>query len=280
MLVNSKEILEKAKQGNYAVPHFNINNLEWTRYILEEMQELNSGVILGVSEGAIKYMGGVNVVTNLVKSLIKDLNIQIDVVLHLDHGSSFEICQKCIDAGFTSVMIDASHYPLLKNIEITKKVVEYAHDKNVTVEAEIGQIGGTEDGMEGKNYNAKLEDVIALVNSTHIDSVAPALGSVHGLYKGKPNLDFITMKKISEKVSIPLVLHGGTGIPDNLIQEAIKNGINKININTELQIAWANEVRKFLKENETVYDPRKVISSGEKAVKNVVKEKTKLFKNI
>ncbi len=280
MLVNSKEILEKAKQGNYAVPHFNINNLEWTRYILEEMQELNSGVILGVSEGAIKYMGGVNVVTNLVKSLIKDLNIQIDVVLHLDHGSSFEICQKCIDAGFTSVMIDASHYPLLKNIEITKKVVEYAHDKNVTVEAEIGQIGGTEDGMEGKNYNAKLEDVIALVNSTHIDSVAPALGSVHGLYKGKPNLDFITMKKISENVSIPLVLHGGTGIPDNLIQEAIKNGINKININTELQIAWANEVRKFLKENETVYDPRKVISSGEKAIKNVVKEKTKLFKNI
>lgn len=280
MLVNSKEILEKAKQGNYAVPHFNINNLEWTRYILEEMQELNSGVILGVSEGAIKYMGGVNVVTNLVKSLIKDLNIQIDVVLHLDHGSSFEICQKCIDAGFTSVMIDASHYPLLKNIEITKKVVEYAHDKNVTVEAEIGQIGGTEDGMEGKNYNAKLEDVIALVNSTHIDSVAPALGSVHGLYKGKPNLDFITMKKISENVSIPLVLHGGTGIPDNLIQEAIKNGINKININTELQIAWANEVRKFLKENETVYDPRKVISSGEKAVKNVIKEKTKLFKNI
>lgn len=280
MLVNSKEILEKAKQGNYAVPHFNINNLEWTRYILEEMQELNSGVILGVSEGAIKYMGGVNVVTNLVKSLIKDLNIQIDVVLHLDHGSSFEICQKCIDAGFTSVMIDASHHPLLKNIEITKKVVEYAHDKNVTVEAEIGQIGGTEDGMEGKNYNAKLEDVIALVNSTHIDSVAPALGSVHGLYKGKPNLDFITMKKISENVSIPLVLHGGTGIPDNLIQEAIKNGINKININTELQIAWANEVRKFLKENETVYDPRKVISSGEKAVKNVVKEKTKLFKNI
>lgn len=280
MLVNSKEILEKAKQGNYAVPHFNINNLEWTRYILEEMQELNSGVILGVSEGAIKYMGGVNVVTNIVKSLIKDLNIQIDVVLHLDHGSSFEICQKCIDAGFTSVMIDASHYPLLKNIEITKKVVEYAHDKNVTVEAEIGQIGGTEDGMEGKNYNAKLEDVIALVNSTHIDSVAPALGSVHGLYKGKPNLDFITMKKISDNVSIPLVLHGGTGIPDNLIQEAIKNGINKININTELQIAWANEVRKFLKENETVYDPRKVISSGEKAIKNVVKEKTKLFKNI
>lgn len=280
MLVNSKEILEKAKQGNYAVPHFNINNLEWTRYILEEMQELNSDVILGVSEGAIKYMGGVNVVANLVKSLIKDLNIQIDVVLHLDHGSSFEICQKCIDAGFTSVMIDASHYPLLENINITKRVVEYAHSKNVTVEAEIGQIGGSEDDMEGKNYNAKLEDVITLVNSTHIDSIAPALGSVHGLYKGKPNLDFITMKKISENVSIPLVLHGGTGIPDNLIQEAIRNGINKININTELQIAWASEVRKFLKENETAYDPRKVITSGEKAVKKVVKEKTKLFKNI
>lgn len=280
MLVNSKEILEKAKQGNYAVPHFNINNLEWTRYILEEMQELKTDVILGVSEGAIKYMGGVNVVSSLVKSLINDLNITIDVVLHLDHGSSFETCKNCIDAGFTSVMIDASHYPLFENIEITKKVVEYAHSKNVTVEAEIGQIGGTEDGMEGKNYNAKLEDVIALVNATHIDSVAPALGSVHGLYKGKPNLDFKTMKQISENVSVPLVLHGGTGIPDNLIQEAIRNGINKININTELQIAWASEVRKFLKENGIAYDPRKVISSGEKAVKNVVKEKTKLFKNI
>ena len=166
------------------------------------------------------------------------------------------------------------------HINITKRVVEYAHSKNVTVEAEIGQIGGSEDDMEGKNYNAKLEDVITLVNSTHIDSIAPALGSVHGLYKGKPNLDFITMKKISENVSIPLVLHGGTGIPDNLIQEAIRNGINKININTELQIAWASEVRKFLKENETAYDPRKVITSGEKAIKKVVKEKTKLFKNI
>lgn len=280
MLVNSKEILKKAKQGNYAIPQFNINNLEWTRYILEAMQEINEDVILGVSEGAIKYMGGVNVVASLVKSLIKDLDIKIDVVLHLDHGSSFEICKKCIDAGFTSVMIDASHYSLEENIEITGQVVAYAHQRNVTVEAEIGQIGGSEDNIENKSLNAKLEDVITLVKETDIDSVAPALGSVHGLYKGRPNLDFKTMNQIRENISIPLVLHGGTGIPNNLIQDAIKNGINKININTELQIAWTNEVRKYLKNDENIYDPRKIISSGKNAIKIIVKEKTKIFKNI
>lgn len=279
MLVNSKEMLEKAKKNNYAIPHFNINNLEWTKYILEAMQEINSDVILGVSEGAIKYMGGVNVVSNLVKSLINDLDITINVVLHLDHGSSFEICKKCIDAGFTSVMIDASSYNLEENIAITKKVVSYAHQKNVTVEAEIGRIGGQEDNICEKSFNAKLEDVIKLVESTNVDSVAPALGSVHGLYKGKPNLDFDTMNKISKSTNIPLVLHGGTGIPDDLIKKAISSGINKINVNTELQIAWANSVKNMLKENDLIYDPRKIIASGQKAIKNVVKEKTKLFKN-
>lgn len=280
MLVNSKNILLKAKKENYAVAHFNINNLEWTRYILEETNLLNVPVILGVSEGAIKYMGGVNIVSSMVKAMISDLNITNDVVLHLDHGSSFEMCKKCIDAGFTSVMIDASRLPLEENIRITKEVVNYAHKYNVTVEGEIGEIGGAEDGLEGKNYNAKKEDVIYYVNETNLDSVAPALGSVHGLYKGLPKLDYETMQDINNSISIPLVLHGGTGILDDQIKKAISCGIAKININTELQIAWSDAVKKYIKDNPNIYDPRKIISSGESNIKKHIKDKISLLMNI
>lgn len=280
MLVNSKDILLKAKKENYAVAHFNINNLEWTRYILEETNLLNVPVILGVSEGAIKYMGGVNIVSSMVKAMISDLNITNDVVLHLDHGSSFEICKKCIDAGFTSVMIDASRLPLEENIRITKEVVNYAHKYNVTVEGEIGEIGGAEDGLEGRNYNAKKEDVIYYVNETNLDSVAPALGSVHGLYKGLPKLDYETMKDINNSISIPLVLHGGTGILDEQIKKSISCGIAKININTELQIAWSDAVKKYIKDNPNIYDPRKIISSGESNIKKHIKDKISLLMNI
>lgn len=280
MLVNSKNILLKAKKENYAVAHFNINNLEWTRYILEETNLLNVPVILGVSEGAIKYMGGVNIVSSMVKAMISDLNITNDVVLHLDHGSSFEMCKKCIDAGFTSVMIDASRLPLEENIRITKEVVNYAHKYNVTVEGEIGEIGGAEDGLEGKNYNAKKEDVIYYVNETNLDSVAPALGSVHGLYKGLPKLDYETMKDINNSISIPLVLHGGTGILDEQIKKSISCGIAKININTELQIAWSDAVKKYIKDNPNIYDPRKIISSGESNIKKHIKDKISLLMNI
>lgn len=280
MLVNSKNILLKAKKEKYAVAHFNINNLEWTRYILEETNLLNVPVILGVSEGAIKYMGGVNIVSSMVKAMISDLNITNDVVLHLDHGSSFEMCKKCIDAGFTSVMIDASRLPLEENIRITKEVVNYAHKYNVTVEGEIGEIGGTEDGLEGKNYNAKKEDVIYYVNETNLDSVAPALGSVHGLYKGLPKLDYETMKDINNSISIPLVLHGGTGILDEQIKKSISCGIAKININTELQIAWSDAVKKYIKDNPNIYDPRKIISSGESNIKKHIKDKISLLMNI
>ena len=280
MLVNSKNILLKAQKENYAVAHFNINNLEWTRYILEETNLLNVPVILGVSEGAIKYMGGVNIVSSMVKAMISDLNITNDVVLHLDHGSSFEMCKKCIDAGFTSVMIDASRLPLEENIRITKEVVNYAHKYNVTVEGEIGEIGGTEDGLEGKNYNAKKEDVIYYVNETNLDSVAPALGSVHGLYKGLPKLDYETMKDINNSISIPLVLHGGTGILDEQIKKSISCGIAKININTELQIAWSDAVKKYIKDNPNIYDPRKIISSGESNIKKHIKDKISLLMNI
>ncbi len=277
MLVNMKEMLNKADSGKYAVPHFNINNLEWTRFILEECQELNSPVILGVSEGAIKYMGGYKTVSNLVKSLISDLNITIPVALHLDHGSSYESCVKAIDNGFTSVMIDASKYPLEENINITKQVVLYAKDKNVTVEAEVGAVGGEEDGVADELAYAKIEDAVKLVDSTNIDFLAPALGSVHGIYKGKPKLDFERMVKIHELIKLPLVLHGGSGIPDELIKKSISCGITKININTELQIAWSNAVRIFLNENDKVYDPRKIIKGGEIAMKEMIKEKIILF---
>ena len=277
MLVNMKDVLENAKIGHYCIPHFNINNLEWTRFILEEANRLSSPIILGVSEGAVSYMGGYKTVVAIVKSLISDLNIEIPVVLHLDHGKSFETCKKAIDAGFTSVMIDASKETLQNNILITRKVVEYAHSKYVTVEAEIGHIGGSEDNISSDIAFAKLEDCITLVNETDIDFLAPALGSVHGLYKGEPKFDFELMKKIAKETKLPLVLHGGTGIDDQKILEAIKCGVCKININTELQIAWTNAVRKFLNENVNVYDPRKVILSGENAIKEKIASKIELF---
>lgn len=279
MLVNSKEMLLSAKEGHYAIPHFNINNLEWTKYILEEMNSLNKPVILGVSESAIKYMGGYKTVVLLVKGLIEDLKIKIPVCLHLDHGTSIESCVQAIDAGFTSVMIDASKHFLEENIAITKQVVAYAHHRNVTVEAEVGHIGGTEDNTISTILNAKLEDCLELVEKTNIDSLAPALGSVHGLYQGEPNLDFETMLKLNELLKVPLVLHGGTGIPDSQIKKAISCGISKININTELQLVWHEQVKKYLEENPDIYDPRKIISSGEISIKNKVREKQNLFMN-
>lgn len=269
MIVNARKMLEQAKQNKYAVPHFNINNLEWTKFILEECNRLKSPVIIGISEGAIKYMGGYQVVANLVRNLDEELQIEVPVAIHLDHGTSIESCKKAIDAGFTSVMIDASKYELEKNIQDTKEVVSYAKKFDVTVEAEVGQIGGTEDGITNSLAYAKVEDAITLYNETNIDFLAPALGSVHGLYKGEPKLDFEKMQEISQKISIPLVLHGGTGIPDVLLKKAIENGICKININTELQIAWTKAVKEYLLTSNE-YDPRKIIKAGEAAMKEVI----------
>lgn len=269
MLQNTNDMLLKAMKCDYAIPHFNINNLEWTKYILVECNNNDSPVILGVSESAVKYMGGYNTVSSLVQALIKDLNITIPVALHLDHGSSYENAKKAIDAGFTSVMIDASHLDIDKNIEITKQVVDYAHNHNVSVEAEIGVI------TKGTNNNkyASVEECIKLYNNTNIDSLAPSVGSMHGLYKEKPNLNFELIKEISNKLNIPLVLHGGTGIPNEDITKAIQNGITKININTELQVMWSKAVKEYLKNNKEVYDPRKIISSGEENIKKVIKDK-------
>ncbi len=277
MLVNFNEMLKKAKEGHYAVPHLNINNLEWTKYILEECQKLNVPIILGVSEGAAKYMGGFEAITGMVKGLIIDLKIDIPVCLHVDHGQSFETCKKAIDAGFTSVMIDASRLKLADNIKVTKEVVDYAHERGVSVEAEVGHIGGTEDNITSSATNATLEDCVTIYNETGLDALAPALGSVHGFYKGEPNLDFETMALINKELPIPLVLHGGSGIPDDKIKKAIECGISKINVNTELQVAWTGAVREFLKNDDKAYDPRKVIGSGEKAMKEKVAEKVALF---
>lgn len=277
MLVNMNQMLKKAKEEHYAVPHFNINNLEWTKFILEECNELNVPVILGVSEGAVKYMGSYLVVADLVKALVKSLNIKIPVCLHLDHGSSLESCISAIDAGFSSVMIDGSRLPLEENIKITKEVVSYAHERGISVEAEVGHIGTTEDNMTKEETNATLEDCQILYENTDIDALAAALGSVHGFYKKEANLDFETMELINKSLPVPLVLHGGTGIPDDKIRMAISKGISKININTELQSVWSKAVRKYLLENENVYDPRKIISSGESAMKERISEIVTLF---
>lgn len=277
MIVNAKKMLNEAKNNKKCIAHFNINNLEWTKYILEKCDELNKPVILGASEGAIKYMGGYNVVSHLVYSLVKDLNINIDVCLHLDHGSSIESCKKAIDAGFSSVMIDASKYSLDENINITQEVVKYAHDKNVTVEAEVGHIGGVEDGIASGVLVASLDDCIKFVKETKVDMLAPAIGSVHGVYKGEPNLDYDLLTSLKNNINIPLVLHGGSGIPDEKIIKAIKLGISKININTELQQAWHEGVLKFVENKKEVYDPRKIIGSGEENLKNIVEYKLSLM---
>ena len=278
MLVNAVELLKKAKNENYAIPQFNINNLEWIKYILEECNKNNSPVILGVSESAIKYMGGYTVVSSLVNALIKDLNITIPVALHLDHGTSFESCKKAVDAHFSSVMIDASEYDIDRNIEITKQVVDYAHKNNVTVEAEIGIISKNNDINED-NY-AKVEDCIKLYKSTNIDLLAPSVGTMHGLYKEKPNINYERIKEISSAINIPLVLHGGTGIPDENIKKCIECGISKININTELQVNWSKGVKEYIKNNNEAYDPRKIISSGEENIKKVIKDKLHILKSI
>ena len=276
---NSNDLLKHALKHKYAIPQFNINNLEWTKYILEECNINKSPVILGVTESTIKYMGGYNVVDNIVKSLIEDLNITIPVVLHLDHGTSVESCIKAINASFTSVMIDASNYELSKNIEITKKVVDYAHKYNVSVEAEIGYIGGTEDNINCKNNCATKQDSVSLIKNTNVDSLAPAIGNMHGIYKVKPNLNFKTIKEISEETNLPLVLHGSSNLTDEDIKKSIECGICKININTDLQIVWSKAVRQYLEKNKNAYDPRKIISSGEFNIKKYIKDKLQLLGN-
>jgi fructose-bisphosphate aldolase, class II len=277
-LVSMTEMLNKAKAEGYAVGQFNLNNLEFTQAILQAAEEEKSPVILGVSEGAARYMSGFKTVVKMVEGLMEDLKITVPVAIHLDHGSSFEKCKEAIDAGFTSVMIDASHHPFEENVETTSKVVEYAHSKGVSVEAELGTVGGQEDDVvaEGVIY-ADPKECEELVKRTGIDCLAPALGSVHGPYKGEPKLGYPEMEAIGKATGLPLVLHGGTGIPTHDIQKSISLGTAKINVNTENQIASAKAVRETLAAKPNEYDPRKYMGPARDAIKATVIGKMREF---
>lgn len=277
-LVSMKEMLEKAKAGKYAVGQFNLNNLEFTQAVLQAAQEEQSPVICGVSEGAARYMGGFETVVAMVKGLMKEYGITVPVAIHLDHGSSFEKCMQAMNAGFTSVMIDGSSLPLDENISLTKKVVEAAHAIGVSVEAELGRVGGQEDDLiVPEEVYAIPSECEKLVAETKVDCFAPALGSVHGPYKGEPNLGFKEMEEVMNLTQVPLVLHGGTGIPTKDIQQAISLGTAKINVNTENQISSAKRVREVLAEKPDLYDPRKYLGPARDAIRETVIGKMREF---
>ena len=284
MLVSAKEMLKKAKSGHYAVGQFNINNLEWTKAILLTAEECNSPVILGVSEGAGKYMGGYNTVVGMVNGLIKDQNITVPVALHLDHGS-FEHCYKCMDAGFKSVMFDGSHYPIEENVAKTKQLVADANLKGVSIEAEVGSIGGEEDGVVGTGDIADPKECKAIAD-LGIDFLAAGIGNIHGKYPANwAGLSFETLEEIQKLTGeLPLVLHGGTGIPLDMIKKAISLGVAKINVNTECQLAFADATRKYIETGKDLegkgFDPRKLLAPGFEAIKASVKEKMEIFGSI
>lgn len=276
-LVSMKEMLLKAKEGGYAVGQFNINSLQWTQAILQAAEEERSPIILAASDRLVDYLGGFHLITAMVKGLVDEMGITVPVALHLDHGMSVERCKQAIDAGFSSVMIDGSHFSIDENISMTKQVVEYARPKQVSVEAEVGTVGGMEDGLVGGIMYASPDECLRIVKETGIDALAAALGSVHGIYQGEPKLGFDEMKQISELTGIPLVLHGGSGIPDYQIKKAIKLGHAKINVNTECLQAWAKAVRQVLATDSKVYDPRTILTPGKEAIIATVKDKIREF---
>jgi len=279
-LVSMKDMLEKAKIEKYAVGQFNVNNLEYTQAILLAAKEEKSPVICGVSEGAAKYMGGFKLIVKMIEELINEYKISVPVAIHLDHGSSFEKCVQAMYAGFTSVMIDGSHYPLAENIALTKRVVDVAHSLGISVEAELGRIAGQEDDLivtELEKAYAIPAECEQLVRETAVDCFAPALGSVHGPYKGKPQLGFERMEQIRDLTGVPLVLHGGSGIPIEDIRKAISLGTAKINVNTENQIVSTKRVREVLLEKPDVYDTRKFMGPARDAIKETVIAKMREF---
>ena len=281
MLVSAKEMLNKAKAGHYAVGQFNINNLEWTKAILQTAQELNSPVILGVSEGAGKYMCGFKTVTNMVKAMIEELGITVPVALHLDHGS-YDGCYKCIEAGFSSIMFDGSHYPIEENVAKTKELVAVCEEKGLSLEAEVGSIGGEEDGVVGGGEVAD-PDECKMIADLGVNMLAAGIGNIHGKYpENWQGLSFETLAAVSEKVGeMPLVLHGGTGIPEDMIKKAISLGVSKINVNTECQLAFAAATRAYVEAGKDLsgkgFDPRKLLAPGVEAIKATVREKIELF---
>ncbi len=284
MLVSAAKMLKDAKAGKYAVGHFNINNLEWTKAILLTAQELNSPVILGVSEGAGKYMCGFKTVTAMVDAMVDELGITVPVALHLDHGS-YEGALKCIEAGFSSVMFDGSHYGIEENIEKTKEIIALAHSKGISVEAEVGAIGGEEDGVIGGGEVADPNEC-KMIADLGVDMLAAGIGNIHGKYPANwKGLRFDVLANIQELTGeMPLVLHGGTGIPADMIKEAISLGVSKINVNTECQLAFADATRKYIEAGKDLegkgFDPRKLLAPGFEAIKATVKEKMELFGSI
>lgn len=284
MLVSAAKMLKDAKAGKYAVGHFNINNLEWTKAILLTAQELNSPVILGVSEGAGKYMCGFKTVTAMVDAMVNELGITVPVALHLDHGS-YEGALKCIEAGFSSVMFDGSHYGIEENIEKTKEIIALAHSKGISVEAEVGAIGGEEDGVIGGGEVADPEEC-KMIADLGVDMLAAGIGNIHGKYPANwKGLRFDVLANIQELTGeMPLVLHGGTGIPADMIKEAISLGVSKINVNTECQLAFAEATRKYIEAGKDLegkgFDPRKLLAPGVEAIKATVKEKMELFGSV
>ena len=281
MLVSAKEMLNKAKAGHYAVGQFNINNLEWTKSILLAAEETRSPVILGVSEGAGKYMTGYKTVVGMVNGMLEELNISVPVALHLDHGS-YEGCYKCIEAGFSSIMFDGSHYPIEENIEKTKELVKVAKGKGMSVEAEVGSIGGEEDGVIGRGECADPEECKAVAD-LGVTMLAAGIGNIHGKYpENWEGLSFETLDAIQQLTGdMPLVLHGGTGIPDDMIKKAISLGVAKTNVNTECQLAFADATRKYIEAGKDLegkgFDPRKLLAPGAEAIKDMVITKIKLF---
>ena len=284
MLVSAKEMLTKAREGKYAVGQFNINNLEWTKTILLTAQELNSPVILGVSEGAGKYMGGFKTVSGMVNGLLEGLNITVPVALHLDHGT-YEGCYKCIEAGFSSVMFDGSHFPIEENIAKTSELVKDCNEKGLSIEAEVGSIGGEEDGVIGAGEIADPNECKKIAD-LGVDFLAAGIGNIHGKYPANwKGLDFDALAKTKELIGdLPLVLHGGTGIPADMIQKAISLGVEKINVNTECQLYFQEATRKYIEEGKDLegkgFDPRKLLAPGFEAIKVIVKEKMELFGSI
>lgn len=284
MLVNAKEMLVKAKAGHYAVGQFNINNLEWTKAVLLTAQELNSPVILGVSEGAGKYMAGFETVAAMVKAMDKSLGITVPVALHLDHGS-YEGCYKCVKAGFTSIMFDGSHYPIEENVAKTTELVHVANALGLSIEAEVGSIGGEEDGVVGMGECADPNEC-KMIADLGVTMLAAGIGNIHGKYPANwPGLSFETLAAVSEKVGdMPLVLHGGTGIPADMIKKAISLGVSKINVNTECQLSFAAATRSYIEAGKDLagkgFDPRKLLAPGFEAIKATVKEKMELFGSI
>lgn len=284
MLVTATEMLKKAKEGHYAVGQFNINNLEWTKAVLATAQELNSPVILGVSEGAGKYMTGYHTVVGMVNGMMKEMGITVPVALHLDHGS-FDGCVKCIEAGFSSVMFDGSHYPIDENIAKTTELVKMCHEKGISIEAEVGSIGGEEDGVVGAGECADPNECKAIAD-LGIDFLAAGIGNIHGKYpENWQGLSFDTLAAVQDKTGdMPLVLHGGTGIPADMIKKAITLGVAKINVNTECQLSFAAATRKYIEAGKDQqgkgFDPRKLLAPGTDAIKATVKDKMELFGSV